>query len=206
LNISAESQTGTWAEEKHDEEQAQAPKARPIAVSRKSQRTNTSFSTSPSSPKKQDSIIDENGNTLENLITALGIGWKNIMDNPAVADMARAYARLVENHFPLTDASIMVESEALHAYLVRASEKGIIKFWLFDSDFRWCQLLSNTLQGAVNNIRAGPTPMVEGPIISRRERTPTPPTTAPEPMFDIDMAAEVPLPTQQQGEIDAMQL
>jgi hypothetical protein len=195
LNISAESQTGTWAEEKHDEDQKSTPPPRPIAVSRKSQRLDTSVKSLTGPPQKsKESIIDENGNTIDHLIIALGVGWKNVMTNPELSVVSKAYTRVIENHFPLTDATIMLEGAGLQAYLVRARADGVMKYWLFDDSLRWCQLLSNNLQGAVNNLKAGVMPIVEGPIINSTPRTPPPaeysPTSAGPVAADVEMDSE----------------
>lgn len=174
FSIAADSQTGTWAEEKHEREEKEKPAARPIAVSRKSQRVENSPSVkvAPQLPTPE-SIIDERGNTIDALITALGIGWKNIMTNEVLSDATRAYTRVIENHFPLTEPAIMLEKEALSAYLVRAKQDGIVKFWLFHDSLSWCQLIGNTLQQAVDNLKVSPVPHVEGPQIFSTPRTPS---------------------------------
>ncbi|KAF2271748.1 uncharacterized protein EI97DRAFT_437531 [Westerdykella ornata] len=176
--ISAESQSGTWCEEKQAEKEKAAP-VRPIAVSRKSQRMDSAHDvTIPSlndmAVQPVDTVIDEKGNTISALISSLGVGWKNIMGNPTLRDAARAYSRVIENHFDLTEATVMLEKESLGAYLVRAKMHGVQGYWLFADSLQWCQLVGWSLQRTVENLMAGPIPRVEGEKIFSRQRTPTP--------------------------------
>ncbi|KAF2748411.1 hypothetical protein M011DRAFT_466817 [Sporormia fimetaria CBS 119925] len=188
--ISPESQTGTWREEKLAKEET-APPVRPIAVSRKSQRMDSATdihipSLNDMAVQPIDNIIDENGNTIETLITSLGVGWKNIMGNATLRDAARAYSRVIENHFDLTDAIVMLEKESLSAYLVRAKQHGRLGYWLFSDNLQWCQLVGWSLPQAVSNLTAGPVPRVESEKIIARERTPSTPMPSPEAGMTID--------------------
>ncbi|KAF2475428.1 uncharacterized protein BDR25DRAFT_301099 [Lindgomyces ingoldianus] len=189
-SICAESQTGTWCEEKYETEE-KAPPVRPIAVSRKSQRMDSA--TEVNIPSLNDmaaeGIIDENGNTINTLITSLGVGWKNIMTNPNLLEASRAYSRVIENHFDLTEAIVMLEKESLSAYFVRAKQHGVQGYWLFSDSLQWCQLVGWSLQRAVSNLMSGPVPRVEGERINARQRTPSEPATPPSQ--DIDMSVTV---------------
>jgi hypothetical protein len=183
FSIAAESQTGTWCEVKNENDE-KAPAVRPIAVSRKSQRMDSATSIAiPSlndmNTQKTGSIIDDNGNTIETLIASLGVGWKNVMTNPVLRDAARAYSRVIENHFDLSDALVMLEKESLSAYLVRAKQHGVQGYWLFADNLQWCQLVGWSLERTVQNLMAGPIPQVEGERINARERTPSEPATPP---------------------------
>ncbi|PSN72266.1 hypothetical protein BS50DRAFT_247496 [Corynespora cassiicola Philippines] len=191
FSIAAESQTGTWCEEKN-EKQEKAEAVRPIAVSRKSQRMDTSGniiipSLNDMDAQKNESIIDDQGHTIDTLITSLGVGWKNVMTNPTLRDAARAYARVIENHFELTDALVMLEKESLSAYLVRAKQHGVQGYWLFSDSLQWCQPVGWSLERTVRNLTAGPVPHVEGERINARQRTPSEPATPPSTM-DIPVA------------------
>ncbi|KAF2249823.1 hypothetical protein BU26DRAFT_518356 [Trematosphaeria pertusa] len=199
--ISAESQTGTWCEEKNEKEEKPHP-VRPIAVSRKSQRMDSATditipSLNDTVAQKTENIIDEHGNTIDALIASLGVGWKNVMTNPALRDAARAYSRVIENHFDLTEALVMLEKESLSAYLVRAKQHGVQGYWLFSDSLQWCQLVGWSLQRTVHNLMAGPVPRVEGERINARERTPSEPATPP--CQDMDMAVPV-------ADVDAMEM
>lgn len=200
--IAAESQTGTWCEEKQETKEKAQP-VRPIAVSRKSQRMNSSANvTIPSlndiAAQKVAAIIDDKGNTIDTLITSLGVGWKNIMTNPTLSDASRAYSRYIENHFDLTEATVMLEKESLSAYLVRAKQHGVQGYFLFADSLQWCQLVGWSLQRAVSNLMAGPVPRVEGERLNARERTPSSEPATP-PSQDLDMAIAV-------ADDDAMEL
>ena len=181
-SIAAESQSGTWYEEKIESEEKTA--ARPIAVSRKSQRISPSRDITVPSLNDMESqineaIIDDNGNTINTLITSLGVGWKNVMTNPNLRDQARAYARFIERHFDFTDVVVMLEKEALNAYLVRAKQHGVQGYWLFSDTLKWCQLVGWSLERAVPNLMSGPVPRCEGERINARDSSPSEPTTPP---------------------------
>ncbi|KAF2119354.1 hypothetical protein BDV96DRAFT_567416 [Lophiotrema nucula] len=186
FSIAAESQTGTWREEKHETEEKAQP-VRPIAISRKSQRMDSKNDiTIPSlNDMAAESVIDENGNTLEALISSLGVGWKNIMTNARLRDAARAYSRIIENHFDLTEAVVMLEKESLSAYLVRAKQHGVQGYWLFSDTLQWCQPVGWSLQRTISNLMSGPVPRVEGERINARQRTPSESSTPPS--HDIEM-------------------
>lgn len=190
FSIAADSQTGTWCEEKQEKKEL-APPVRPIALSRKSQRMNSGADvTIPSlNDMAAEHVIDENGNTIDTLIASLGVGWKNVISNPTLRDAARAYSRVIENHFDLTDATVLLEKESLSAYLVRAKQHGVQGYWLFSDSLQWCQLVGWSLQRTVANLMAGPIPHVEGERINARQRTPSEPATPPS--HDIDMAVAV---------------
>jgi hypothetical protein len=183
FNIAAESQSGTWCEEKNEKEE-QSQSARPIAVSRKSARMSPSASVAIPSlndmdAQTTDGVIDDKGNTVNTLIASLGVGWKNIMTNPNLRDAARAYSRVIERHFELTDALVMLEKESLSAYLVRAKQHGVQGYWLFSDSLQWCQLVGWSLERTVANLMSGPVPRVEGERITARQLTPSEPSTPP---------------------------
>ncbi|CAO2650074.1 Nn.00g013660.m01.CDS01 [Neocucurbitaria sp. VM-36] len=198
--LAAESQSGTWCEEKNEKEEKAEP-VRPIAVSRKSVRMSPSANVAIPSlndmdASKTEGVIDENGNTINTLIASLGVGWKNVMTNPNLRDAARAYSRVIERHFDLTDALVMLEKESLSAYLVRAKQHGVQGYWLFSDSLQWCQLVGWSLERTVSNLMFGPTPRVEGERINARHLTPTEPATS-QPVVDTPVAV---------AEADAMEL
>ncbi|KAF2846176.1 hypothetical protein T440DRAFT_472035 [Plenodomus tracheiphilus IPT5] len=180
-SMAAESQSGTWFEEKIEKEEKAEP-VRPIAVSRKSARISPSGNVEVPSlndmdAQKTEDLIDDNGNTINTLIASLGVGWKNVMTNPNLRDAARAYSRVIERHFDFTDALVMLEKESLSAYLVRAKQHGVQGYWLFSDSLQWCQLVGWSLERTVANLMSGPTPRVEGERINARRLTPSAPTT-----------------------------
>lgn len=183
FNIAAESQSGTWCEERNEEEEKRAQAVRPIAVSRKSARMSPSAnidipSLNDMDAQSAEAIIDDSGNTVNALIASLGVGWKNVMTNPNLRDAARAYSRVIERHFDFTDALVMLEKESLSAYLVRAKQHGVQGYWLFSDSLQWCQLVGWSLERTVNNLMSGPVPRVEGERINARHLTPS---SAPSP-------------------------
>jgi hypothetical protein len=191
-SMAAESQSGTWYEEKIEKEEKAEP-VRPIAVSRKSARMSPSAnievpSLNDMDTQKTEDIIDDNGNTIDTLIASLGVGWKNVMTNPNLRDAARAYSRVIERHFDFTDALVMLEKESLSAYLVRAKQHGVQGYWLFSDSLQWCQLVGWSLERTVSNLMYGATPRVEGDRINARHLTPTAPAT-PQPVADMSVPA-----------------
>jgi hypothetical protein len=176
FSIAAESQTGTWREEKIDTQEKAT--ARPIAVSRKSQRMSPSASVDIPSLNDMDAqstehAIDDNGNTINSLIASLGVGWKNVVSNPNLRDASRAYSRVIERHFDFTDVVVLLEKESLSAYLVRAKQHGVQGYWLFSDSLQWCQLVGWSLERTVANLMSGPVPHVEGERINARQLTPS---------------------------------
>jgi hypothetical protein len=176
FSIAAESQTGTWREEKNDTQEKAT--ARPIAVSRKSQRMSPSASVDIPSLNDMDAqstehAIDDNGNTINSLIASLGVGWKNVVSNPNLRDASRAYSRVIERHFDFTDVVVLLEKESLSAYLVRAKQHGVQGYWLFSDSLQWCQLVGWSLERTVANLMSGPVPHVEGERINARQLTPS---------------------------------
>lgn len=181
-SMAAESQSGTWYEEKMEKEE-KAESERPIAVSRKSARMCPSANVDIASlndmdTQKTEDMIDDKGNTINTLIASLGVGWKNVMTNPNLRDAARAYSRVIERHFDFTDALVMLEKESLSAYLVRAKQHGVQGYWLFSDSLQWCQLVGWSLERTVNNLMFGFTPRVEGERINARRLTPSATTPA----------------------------
>jgi hypothetical protein len=205
--IAAESQSGTWCEEKNEKEEKAQP-VRPIAVSRKTARMSPSANIDIPSLNDMDAqtsegVIDDNGNTVNTLISSLGVGWKNVMTNPNLRDAARAYSRVIERHFDFTDALVMLEKESLSAYLVRAKQHGVQGYWLFADSLQWCQLVGWSLERTVTNLMSGPVPRVEGERINARHLTPseqsTPATQQTQQLVNT--------PTHVSGEVaDAMEM
>jgi hypothetical protein len=167
-----------------------------MVVSRKTARMSPSADDTVPSLNDMDAqstqdIIDDKGNTINTLITSLGVGWKNIMSNPNLRDAARAYSRVIERHFEFTDALVMLEKESLNAYLVRAKQHGVQGYWLFSDSLQWCQLIGWSLERTVTNLMSGPVPRVEGERINARQLTPS---------------SELSSPPTQSAEVDAMEM
>jgi hypothetical protein len=88
----------------------------------------------------------------------LGIGWRRISSDEHIQAAARGWARFIENHYPISNVAIQLESKGLQSYLVEASEG----FFLFDENLRQGRLVSTTGQGALHNLKSNP-PLFEGP-------------------------------------------
>lgn len=216
--IAAESQTGTWAETKHEVEEANKPKERQIAGSRKSQRTAGVDRASGSPPAAvkpvvpsstttmgmdQSSLaykattmpVDDAGHTIQDLTMALGIGWKEIVFNPEKKDGARGWAKFISRHYPLSCPQVLHESEAHDAFLVHARDVADEKekFFLFSQDLRTCRLVSTSLAGVVRNLTQHPI-VYESDMVHARD-TSAPPTGSPLAMpasNDTEMSIDAP--------------
>ncbi|KAL2018784.1 hypothetical protein VTK56DRAFT_412 [Thermocarpiscus australiensis] len=178
----ASSQSGTWVEERAAEEEArkaeaarlaqeQLAQSRPSLRSHKSKRLDMTtptiaddrFSSGRSSPTgratrpmtaSSDSLAQP---IVDDFTLHLGIGWSRISDDEHIQAAARGWARYIENHFPVTNAKILLESRGLQSYLVEASEG----YFLFAEDLRQGRLVSRTPEGALHNLKTSP-PVFDG--------------------------------------------
>ncbi|KAI0137433.1 hypothetical protein BJ170DRAFT_61494 [Xylariales sp. AK1849] len=186
----AGTQSGTWVEEKSaSEEQRRNEDARainqqerPSLRSNKSQRLDLNAISMPSS----DAQINppSSGHDIEVTTTApgqpivdnftlhLGIGWSRINNNDHIQAAARGWARYIENHFPVTNAQIQLESKGLQSYLVETTEG----YFLFTEDLRQGQLVSRDLNQAFENLKVTP-PVFEGIEVMTAASTPQPTTS-----------------------------
>ena len=184
--IEAGSQTGTWAEEKAEQEKAKAAAAalaasspeRPILRAAKSQRLHLNSTpsiseevlsngtlVSPGSPERTNGHAEP---TVDDFTRHLGIGWSSV--NTADLDIqaaARGWTKFIENHFPITDAKIRLQSKGLASYLVEANEG----YFLFGEDLRQGRLVSANLENTWVNLR-GPVPIFEGDVVMEASSTP----------------------------------
>lgn len=195
----AGSQSGTWVEEKvaqeelHRNAEARAfdQQERPSLRSNKSQRLDmTSFSMpSASQPSPTRDINDATAiapalpnptsqPVIDNFTLHLGIGWSRVNSNEHSEAAARGWARYIENHFPINNVQIQLESKGLQSYLVEASEG----FFLFAEDLQRGQFVSRDLNQTFQNLRSSP-PVFEGLEVMTAAGTPQP-TSSP----DVDMA------------------
>ncbi|KAI1178239.1 hypothetical protein F4777DRAFT_130883 [Nemania sp. FL0916] len=179
---SAGSQSGTWVEEKatadekrkNDEARAINQQARPSLRSSKSQRLDMNAVALPSaetqasrvSPVRDiDPAVSTPGRSadissqpiVDNFTLHLGIGWSRISEDEHIQAAARGWARYIENHFPVTNARIQLESKGLQSYLVEASEG----FFLFAEHLRQGQLVSKDVNQTLVNLKSNP-PVFEG--------------------------------------------
>lgn len=200
----AGSQSGTWLEDKssaiearrNDEARILNGQERPSLRSHKSQRLDMSAlsmganepMTGRSSPRRDEpnttsTTAGPNADKpfIDNLTLHLGIGWRRISDDKHIQAAARGWARYIENHFPVTNAQIQLESKGLQSYLVEASEG----YFLFAENLRQGQLVSRDLNQAVRNLQVSP-PVFEGAEVMNAASTPQA-TPDRAPVLDVEM-------------------
>jgi hypothetical protein len=182
--IAAESQTGTWA----DERQTHINKlrgARPAVMSRKSQMRGIGHGPRLSqSPEKENGFspapaVQDTADPQSNIDTTtlyLGVGWKRVAENENLQAAAAGWARFIQNHFRLADVVVQLHSEGHEAYLVQASELPGSQplYFLFSEDLKTGRMLASTLDGVVKNLTQSPI-QFEGGELQFQERTPPPP-------------------------------
>ena len=202
LAISADSQTGTWYEEKAEKEalvkevQAidTANQFRPkIPASRKSMRLSQSSikldlanmmaqQTAPASPPKtaNTSTYPE----IDEATLALGIGWTRMSnEDESIQTAARGWGRYLENHYArhIHGARILLKSSGLNAYLVGCQEG----FYLFSENLLEGKFVARTWENCLANLQAQPM-VFEGHEVLGAERTPGPDSKSLEPSQQSD--------------------
>ena len=178
----ASSQSGTWVEEKKAKEDAvkteaallaqdQLAQERPSLRSHKSQRlempslpqANDQPSSRRSSPTREatDPLSASSDSVSQPLVddftVKLGIGWNQISHDEHIQAAARGWARFIENHYPVTNAKIRLESRGLQSYLVESNEG----FFLFDENLRQGRLVGKTAERTLANLQTSP-PVFDG--------------------------------------------
>lgn len=184
LVLSAETQTGTWYEEKVAEEEELAKQAavaaeaeRPkMPFGRKSARLSQSsirlaldmpHPSAPASPPKSAPSTE-----IDEATIALGIGWtKMSSDDPDLVAAARGWARYLDVHYSsqIHGAEILLKNKTLDAYLVGCQEG----FFLFQEDLLRGQLVGRTWETTLVYLRSQPM-QFEGTEVLQAERTPGP--------------------------------
>ncbi|KAL7624737.1 hypothetical protein AAE478_006308 [Parahypoxylon ruwenzoriense] len=208
----AGSQSGTWVEEKVAADETRKNEAarainqqqRPSLRSNKSQRldlnavliSGTEPKANRSSPVRDIqpltsapglSADTSSQPIIDNFTLHLGIGWSRISNDEHIQAAARGWARYIENHFPVSNVRIQLESKGLQSYLIEAAEG----FFLFSENLRQGQLVSKDLNQTFANLKMSP-PVFEGPEAMSATEPPksveaaTPPTVAAAPA-DIEM-------------------
>ncbi|KAI1262357.1 hypothetical protein F5Y18DRAFT_156655 [Xylariaceae sp. FL1019] len=190
----AGSQSGTWLEEKAaadearktDDTRAINQQDRPSLRSNKSQRLDmnavsipgiSSQASSRVSPVREMDPTSSSGLSadissqpiIDNFTLHLGIGWSRISEDEHIQAAARGWARYIENHFPLTNARIQLESKGLQSYLVEASEG----FFLFAENLRQGQFVSKDANQTLANLKTSP-PTFEGLQVMTAAESPRP--------------------------------
>lgn len=187
----AASQSGTWLEERHtaaeekrSREDAEQREPRSHKVQRVAQHVvpDNATAVSTSSPVSS-TFASQNGNdapVVDDFTLHLGIGWRQISTDEHIQAAARGWARYIENHFPITNAHVRIESKGLQSYLVEASEG----FFLFAENLRQGQFVSATVQGALKNLQTSPPSFDDASVLCAAES----PSLTPVASFeDADM-------------------
>ncbi|KAI9827126.1 MAG: hypothetical protein M1819_007017 [Sarea resinae] len=143
---------------------------RPVITPRKSQRLDLAAASSASissistgSPPKSGTPTDPFAN---DFTLVLGIGWTRLSDDESMQAAARGWAKYIENHYPLSDANILLRSNGLNSYLVRATQG----FFLFSDDLSEGRFVGATWEKALPNLQARPV-VFEGDVL-RAVRSP----------------------------------
>lgn len=184
--IAAGSQTGTWADEKAEDEAraaaaiaavSQPSPERPILRSAKSQRLDLTSTPSIAEEGFSHSSVATPGAgspgksgeepTVDDFTRHLGIGWSLISADPDIQAAARGWAKYIDNHYPVTDAKIRLQSRGLASYLVEANEG----YFLFGEDLKQGRLVSTSLEKTWDNLR-GAVPVFDGDGVMEAGETP----------------------------------
>ncbi|OAA67883.1 hypothetical protein SPI_00078 [Niveomyces insectorum RCEF 264] len=107
----------------------------------------------------------------------LGIGWSRLGEDEHIQAAARGWARYIENHYPITEPKILLESRGLESYLVEAGEG----YFLFAEDLRQGRLVSSDPQRALTNLKSSP-PVFDGDHTMSASSSGTPRPTEAEPL------------------------
>jgi hypothetical protein len=198
----AGTQSGTWVEEKHASDEAARRRReedqRPIIRSHKSQRldrgTGLANSAVPSPLNNVTTGISTNTSAVEsklpvvdNFTIHLGIGWKRISEDSPIQAAARGWARFIENHYPVTNVHVRLESKALQSYLVECTQG----FFLFSENLRQGRLVSNHIVGALQNLQSNP-PTFNGvdTLYAVEPQKPAAATQPSAPVLDAEMVMD----------------
>ena len=182
MSIGAESQSGTWMEEKEDyeklEAEIKAANFRPkFPTSRKSMRlSQSSIKTNvfdniqmlgaPASPPRTATNPE-----IDDAAIYLGISWSQVSkDSEAIQSAARGWARYLDNHYSqyIHGAEIILKNSAHDAYLVKCQEG----YYLFQEDLLQGQLVAQAWERCLENLRSYPF-VFDGDRV-QAERTPGP--------------------------------
>ena len=201
LALSADSQTGTWYEEKVDHEslkrEVEEANFRPkLPTSRKSMRLSQSsiktgfevFNTTAASAQTLGSITPTTTNntapasppktssgphpSVDDATMALGIGWTKISSDEHIQTAARGWARYLENHY----------ARHVHGAEILLQSTGLNAylvgcqegFYLFSENLLEGRLVSRTWERCLLNLRVQPDIVFDGENTLTAERTPGP--------------------------------
>lgn len=184
----ASNQSGTWLEEQKaaDEENRRKQDREALPPrSHKSQRMDSGISLDVAAPVTTNSLSAaaaasksspvDNGPVIDDFTLHLGIGWRKLSDDEDIQAAARGWARYIENHYPVTNVHIRLESKGLQSYLVETSEG----FFLFAENLHQGRLVSTSVEGALHNLQTSP-PTFDGADTLVAADSPSPVASQPE--------------------------
>jgi len=199
----ASSQSGTWLEEQAAQEKARKDQearavdqqTRPSLRTNKSQRLDMTSVVLPengsqsnrSSPVRESEALTSAANaqpSIDNFTMHLGIGWSRISQDEHLQAAARGWARYIENHYPVSNVQIQLESRGLQSYLVEANEG----FFLFAENLQQGQFVSKDLTRTFENLRSNP-PIFEGaaPMSAASSPSPIAQPTIPQQAVNVEV-------------------
>lgn len=103
-------------------------------------------------------------NVLADPTHPLGVGWSPLSSDPDTQAAVRGWVKFIENHFPITDVKILLQSKGLACTLVEAAEG----YFLFGDDLKQGRLISKKLEKLRANLQ-GPTPIFESETVLRAD-------------------------------------
>ncbi|KAJ5266986.1 hypothetical protein N7478_009794 [Penicillium angulare] len=206
MAISAESQTGTWYEEKAESQAtsapiaSSAPQSDAVDISRKSQRLDvsapglddiaySSIQTRLDGPQADQHRTLTSGSTppaeplIDDATRLLGISWQRIDTDDDMAPAVRGWTKYIDNQYAayLRDSQMLMKSRALNAYLVAATPLSsmVPAFYLFNEDLTQAQLVAFSWEACLHNLRNTPI-MFEGALpIAAASRSNSPQSANP---------------------------
>lgn len=160
--MSAETQTGTWADDKMARPFAVQELRRPSMASRKSQRMDASVAGAdnlaqlvlPANMREAttEPLVDE-------VTRKLGISWTRMDATEAGQINQAAYAKFIANHYSsLKDVKVWFENAALPGYLVQAANvySGETEFYLFSNDLTEARLVTRDAEQLIPRLQMLP--------------------------------------------------
>ncbi|KAM3547139.1 hypothetical protein MY1884_009715 [Beauveria asiatica] len=160
----ASTQSGTWMEERNAAAEADAKRqleATEVDIrNHKLQRIGSdeaSAATSPGNVSPAAPAPESHGPVIDKFTLHLGIGWRKISEDEHIQAAARGWAKFIENHYPLGNVQICLESKGLQSYLVKATEG----FFLCSENLRQARLVSHGAESTLRNLQQSP-PVFEG--------------------------------------------
>lgn len=148
LSMTAESQSGTWFDEKLDANARANARVEDLRVQGeedaqalrrvKQPRRPSSSVKQASSPKAaiEEPIVDE-------YTLLLGVGWTRIGSDDDKQMAIRGWTRYIENHYPLQDVDILASSKAMDGLLLVCARNGAKKgYFLFSENLVQARLVA----------------------------------------------------------------